>query len=416
MEPLVSQAFGIGNHKLCTQYLQRCRFFTFAVFVVVLPVFSCSGRIFLYLGQEASVAAKTTLPAMVYWVYALIMRNNGISFFFLRGLGDFSIVLMIVVSNIVHVSAAIIFAVFLDMGIDGIAIAMALQASGSYFIVHRHLAFASLVKNQPLVDLMFFTTEALQDLRSYAELAIPSVIVLSCEMLYWEFTTIIIVWFGAIFLVASSSTESLNEFIFIVGVSTASSATSLVSRALGAGYVRQARFLTLLGIVFMLALWSACSIPLFVFSRGIARVYSSDPEVVAIMVPLLHLCGLTGFFKSSQIIAAALLRAMTKHKIVAFTQFVVYYIIALPLGYYLAFSRGLGIVGIFNGFVVGSTIGAIVLVSIASTVDFDEITQETQARLEKDAAETQDMKAALGVLDGSAGGTPCGSIGGGAAS
>eukprot|EP00401_Gymnodinium_catenatum_P047418 CAMPEP_0117492642 /NCGR_PEP_ID=MMETSP0784-20121206/18689_1 /TAXON_ID=39447 /ORGANISM="" /LENGTH=69 /DNA_ID=CAMNT_0005287473 /DNA_START=527 /DNA_END=733 /DNA_ORIENTATION=+ len=67
------------------------------------------------------------------------------------------------------------------------------------------------------------------------------------------------------------------------------------------------------------------------------------------MVTLLHLNGLAGFFKSSQIMAAALLRAMTKHKVVAGTQFVVYYLIALPLGYYLAFSRGFGIVGIFNG-------------------------------------------------------------------
>jgi len=65
---------------------------------------------------------------------------------------------------------------------------------------------------------------------------------------------------------------------------------------------------------------------------------------------------------------------------------------------------------------VGLTIAAVVLVSIVSTVDFDKITQETQARLEKDAAEENEAKAALEALNNNAGGTPRGSIGGGAAS
>jgi len=385
MDTVVSQAFGAGDQALCLAYMQRCRFLCLILLVVVLPLFWFSEPILVLFGQEVDVALRTATPARLFWIGGSFFQMTSASFIFLKNVGDLSMIWVFAASNVVHLSSAFFFAIHMDWGITGIATAMVFQSGFVTSCIQYHLVNKSIVKDAPLVQKLGFTVESLDGIWDYIALAIPAALSSACESWFWEINTMIIGWLGAVNLAAQSSTQSMVATLMIICASTAGSGTTLVARALGSGHPRRSRMISFIGIVTITLMWGVCAVFLFVTDRPLARVFNSNPKVLNLMYTLLHISAATGFMTCAQLIAGSVLKAMLKHRLVATIQFFNYYIIALPLGYYLAFSAGHGIFGIYNGLMVAMMLSSLTLIGVASTMDFDVLTMQTKARLEQDS-------------------------------
>jgi len=386
MDTVVSQAYGAGDQALCMTYMQRCRFLVICLLVVVLPLFWFSEPILLLFGQEADVALRTAVPARLFWFGGFWFQMTSVSFIFLKNIGDLSTIWMFAACNIVHLGCAFFFALHLDMGVVGIGIAMAAQNFSLSLCMHYHLVFKSAVKDFALVQKIFATVDSMDGLLDYIVIGIPAALSSACESWYWELNTVTIGWLGSVSLAAHSSTTSLVGTAMIICACTAGSGTTLVSRALGSGHPRAARAISFYSIVTIMSMWFVCAIILLVFDRQIARAFNGNAEVLNIMYTLIHIQALASFLACGQLIAGSVLKAMLKHRMVAFIQCFNYYICALPIGYLLAFKADLGVAGTYCGFLVGMMLAAVTLIGVLSTVDFDKMTAETKARLDKDAA------------------------------
>jgi len=112
------------------------------------------------------------------------------------------------------------------------------------------------------------------------------------------------------------------------------------------------------------------------------------------MIPLFHCFSRSGFAGLTQFAANGILKAMAKQKQVAIVHFCVYYLLAIPLGYYMTFTRGYGIPGIFNAFGVGICIAAVVFVTLVMVVtDFEQAVEETAVRLKEDVKNVEENQA-----------------------
>jgi len=388
MDTVVSQAFGAGDQALCLAYMQRCRFLVLCLLVFVFPLFWFSEPILLMFGQEAEVAVRTATPAKLFWLGGSFFQMTSVSFIFLKNIGDLSMIWVFAGSNVVHLSSACFFAIYLDLGITGIALAMVFQSFFVTSCIQYHLCNKSAVKDFPLVEKIAFTSRGLEGILEYIALGIPSALSSACESWYWEINTMIIGWLGAVSLAAHSSTQSMVATLMIICASTAGSGTTLVSRALGSGHPRRSRMISFISIASIILMWGVAAFGLLVGDRVLARVFNSNPEVLDIMYILLHCAAVTGFLTCTQLIAGSVLKAMLKHRLVATIQFFNYYIVALPLGYFLAIPINFGIFGIWNALLVAMVLAALTLVGVLSSVDFEDMTRITKTRLEQDAKDS----------------------------
>jgi MATE family multidrug resistance protein len=99
----------------------------------------------------------------------------------------------------------------------------------------------------------------------------------------------------------------------------------------------------------------------------LGRLYTRDPEVLAVVALLLPIAAVFQVFDGLQVVGAGVLRGAADTTFPAASALVGYWALALPAGWYLAFHAGLGTRGFWWGFTVGlGTVAILLLLRIAA--------------------------------------------------
>jgi MATE family multidrug resistance protein len=138
----------------------------------------------------------------------------------------------------------------------------------------------------------------------------------------------------------------------------ASAATIRVGYFLGARDFKNMKLsvYTLLGMA-MLFMFAAAGV--FIIGREwLPALYVHDDEVTAIASSLLMVAAVFQLSDGAQVVCASALRGLQDVKIPSIFVFVSYWIIALPLGYWLTYSMAFGATGVWLGLLIGLTLTA----------------------------------------------------------
>ncbi|MEM6801983.1 MAG: MATE family efflux transporter [Bacteroidota bacterium] len=102
---------------------------------------------------------------------------------------------------------------------------------------------------------------------------------------------------------------------------------------------------------------------LFITGKNwLPALYVDDSKVLLISAQLMIIGGLFQIFDGVQAVGLSVLRGMQDVRIPTIIAFISYWIIALPVGYLLAFNFGFGVNGIWYGFVISLGFAAFALV------------------------------------------------------
>lgn len=173
---------------------------------------------------------------------------------------------------------------------------------------------------------------------------------------------LLIGWLGAIPLAAHqiAMTCASTAFMFPLGIALAS--TVRIAQANGAG---RPELLRPIGI----GSWSICAALMAVFaciflvaSEPIARAFVVEPEVIRLASSLLVIAGVFQLVDGVQVVGSGLLRGLRDTTGPMAITVAAYWIVALPLGAWLAFHNGMGARGIWIGLATGLAIAATLLV------------------------------------------------------
>ena len=109
----------------------------------------------------------------------------------------------------------------------------------------------------------------------------------------------------------------------------------------------------------------ACAGLVFVsIPKVIARVFSPDPAVVRVGATLLLVAAAFQLFDGVQVVTTGALRGAGDTKTPMLANFVAYWFIGIPLGYFLCFRLGWGALGVWIGLCTGLMIvGSALLIS-----------------------------------------------------
>jgi MATE family multidrug resistance protein len=192
-------------------------------------------------------------------------------------------------------------------------------------------------------------------------LGIPSGAQFIFEVAAFDFSLIMMGWLGTKIQAAHMIAINLATVSYMTTSGLAAAATVRVGYFLGSNDLENlktaARTLLLMAITVM-----ACWTLIFILGRHVLPfIYIEDIEVIRIASTLLIIAGLFQLADGTQVVCASALRGLQDVKIPSLLIFVAYWIIGLPLGYWLAFGMNLGGTGVWLGLLIGLTITATAL-------------------------------------------------------
>jgi len=99
-----------------------------------------------------------------------------------------------------------------------------------------------------------------------------------------------------------------------------------------------------------------------ILRAGIPALFAREADVIALAAAVFPVVATFQFFDGVQVVGGAVLRAMGRPVPAAIFNLVGYYACAIPLGAWLAFGAGMGLVGLWSGLAVGLALVATALV------------------------------------------------------
>ncbi|MRJ07946.1 MATE family efflux transporter [Ornithobacterium rhinotracheale] len=150
-------------------------------------------------------------------------------------------------------------------------------------------------------------------------------------------------------------------FMLCIGISTA--ATVRVGNQFGLKHFKNLRKAGFSAIVMTMMIMTISGISFIIFRHILPEFYTENPAVIGIASQLLIIAALFQLADGTQVTALGSLRGMQDVFIPAMITLVAYFVIALPLGYFLTITKGMGALGMWIGLGSGLIFSAIALVS-----------------------------------------------------
>lgn len=363
--PIVAAADGEGNKNKIIDALRHGFLINIITGVILFLVIASSGRLLYWLDQPEEVVTEA-----IPYLNIIALSMIPLMFFqtfreFAEGLSLTRISMIVVIfSNVINVvlNYVLIYGKmgFPELGLNGAGwasfisrVVMGLWMAAYIFYGHRtkiyRAGFAIGNYSRKLINKML-------------HIGIPAGMQYIFEVSAFGFSAIMMGWLGTTALAAHQIAINLATVSYMTTSGLAIAASIRVGNQFGKRDIpnlRAAAFsLLTLALIFM-SLWAI----LFIAGRYfLPTLYINDAEVIQVAAPLLIIAGLFQISDGTQVVSAGALRGMQDVKIPTVLIFAAYWIIALPLGYWFAFTLEFGAMGIWSGLLIGLTLTGTALV------------------------------------------------------
>ncbi len=362
--PLVAISVGANQWEQCGIYFRQSLLVNFFIGTILMIAIYFVADIIKYFHQPEGVIfyARSYMKILSFSVLPLMLFQTYKQF--IEGL-SFTKPAMVVtlLANIVNIFGNWVFIFgklgMPKLGLDGAGLSTlfcrAFMGFAMMYYVMKSSEFSSYNVN------FHFKNINIPVIKKILNLGLPSGFQYFFEIGAFSFAIIMIGWLGAKQLAAHQIAINLASisYMAVLGISTAGGIR--VGNAVGrqnTAEIRRAGFVALLSGSFIMIVSGI----IFITMRNILpALYISDEKVVQIASSLLIIAALFQLSDGTQAVGLGILRGLTDVKIPTFITFISYWLIGLPIGYFLGFKFDYGVQGIWVGLLLGLTSSAILL-------------------------------------------------------
>jgi multidrug resistance protein, MATE family len=198
-------------------------------------------------------------------------------------------------------------------------------------------------------------------IRRLITLGLPAAIQFTLESGVFALVTALIARLGAVPLASHQIALNTVALTYMVPLGVASAAAVRVGQAIGRKNPQAAGDAGSTAIFLGAAFMTAAGVVLLAVPKWIARMYTPDETVIRSTVLLLAAGAAFQLFDGIQTVATGALRGAGDTRTPMFCHFTAYWIIGLPLGAWLCFSRAWGAFGLWAGLSLALILIGIVL-------------------------------------------------------
>lgn len=167
---------------------------------------------------------------------------------------------------------------------------------------------------------------------------------------------------GTLSVTASAAHQvaiNIAATIFMIPFGLSMAISQRVGKAVGQGSMSDARFRGFLGTGLCTLIMTCTAILIFTIPEFIVGIYSADVEVKKMAVSLIFMAGVFQISDGLQVGGFGALRGLKDTRIPMVVNFISYWLIGFPVGYYLGITLNYGPEGLWVGLISGLSIAAI---------------------------------------------------------
>lgn len=198
---------------------------------------------------------------------------------------------------------------------------------------------------------------------SLLAIGIPAALQILLEVGAFAVGALIVGWLGKTALAAHQIALSCAATSFMVPLGLSMATAIRVGQAMGNGDFARVRPIGFTSLALSLGAMTITALGYHFLGARIAAGFVSDPAVIALAARLLAVVALFQLMDGLQVVSGGALRGLSDATFPLAAAFVAYWIVGVPLGYFAAFHRGWGAVGIWSGFALSLSIVAALLVA-----------------------------------------------------
>jgi MATE family multidrug resistance protein len=247
---------------------------------------------------------------------------------------------------------------FPKMGLIGAGlstlIARVLMAACMLSFILLHHQYKQFIRVKEHVNRMQF-------LKQIFTIGLPSGFQFFFEIAAFSAAGIIIGWIGKNEQAAHHVALNIASVTYMIATGISAAGSILVGDALGRknkpDIIRSGKAALIIATLFM----GFCALVFSLCSKLIVGFYMDDVLVTDMAIYLLLIAAVFQLSDGIQCVGLGILRGIGDTKIPTLITIVAYWIIGIPVGYYLAFSCGMSLYGIWIGLLIGLTFSAAML-------------------------------------------------------
>ena len=360
--PIVSHLIGKKREEEIPVIVRQ--FLYIAVFISIILVIALNtlaAPIVDSLGMDAKIATitKNYLYYESFGVLSIFLYVVLRSFMDSLGLTRLSMIMMII-SVPVNVTLAygFIFGKFgmPELGGAGNAVAVSLTYTVLFFI-----ALFLTLKHPKINKYQIFKKEGIR-FKYWGEifkLGIPIAIATALETVVFSTLSLMVSRFDTTIIASHQAALNFSGFLYSLPVSVANTATIIVAYHVGAKNYKLAKSYTALSVALGVISSGIAGLIVLLFDTQIPYLYSTDSGVIDLTAHLLIFAIGFALCDSFASALAGVLRGYKKVVPICVAMFVGYYIVGIPVAYYLVFTKGVGIDGLWIGWIIGLAVYAL---------------------------------------------------------
>ena len=365
LTPLIAQASGRKDKDECGKLLSNSLIINVitGLFLYALIHFGTLSVID-HLGQSAEVVAYAK-PYLGYLALSIVPLMIFQTFKqFAEGLGFTMQAMRIsIIGNLINIVLGVIFVKGMfgiePMGVKGVGISTLIDrvlmalVMGLYVLRSHHF-------NSYLLKFKFFIIDKVR-CTQIIKIGAPVAMQYIFEISAFSGAAVLIGTIGTAEQAAHQIAISLAALTYMVASGIASSATIKTGNYLGEKSFTDLRRSAIASyhVVILFMIFTAL---LFMFASSLLPYfYTKDVHVVQIAAQLLIIAGFFQLFDGTQVVGLGVLRGIGDVNVPTYITFLSYWIIGIPLGYFLGIHLNLGVNGIWYGLTVGLLTASILL-------------------------------------------------------
>ncbi|CAO2034456.1 unnamed protein product [Urochloa humidicola] len=380
LDTLCGQAFGAKQYSLLGIYKQRAILVLTLVSVAVAVIWSYTGKILLFFGQDPEIAAGA--GSYIRWMIPALFAYGPLQCH-IRFLQTQSIVLPVMVSSgataLSHLLVCWLLVYKIGLGYKGAALASAISYLTNVSILAIYVRLSPACKN----TWRGLAKEAFHDIPNFLKLGVPSALMVCLE--WWSFELVVLLS-GLLpnpRLETSVMSISLNlgSLLFMIPFGLSAAISTRVSNELGAGRLQDARLATRVAMVVALFVGVLIGIVMVLARNFWGYAYSNEEEVVGYIARMIPILAVGFVFDDLQCVLSGVVRGCGWQKIGACVNLGSYYLIGIPAAFCFAFIYHLGGMGLWYGIICALIVQMLLLLSITLCSNWEKEALKAKDRL-----------------------------------
>jgi MATE family multidrug resistance protein len=345
LDTLCAQAYGSGKRKLVGLQTQRMIFFLWVCTIPIGVVWIASPWLL-----RAIVPDRRTADLAGLYLQIILAGAPGYAAFesgkrYLQAQGIFHASLyVLLIAAPLNALMNYLFVWQFNMGFKGAPIAVAIIDNVLPLLLLAYIRFFGGRSCWP-----GFTRHAWQNWGPMVRLALPGLLMVEAEVLAFEILTLAASYFGTTVLAAQSVVVTATSITWQIPFPVSIATSTRIANLIGASLPEAAKVSAKVGMYMSAVIGVFNFLVLALLRNQIPRLFSSDPEVIAIVAHVLPICAAFQLFDALAANCNGILRGIGRQEIGGWVQLGCYYAIAMPISMGTAFGAGWGIEGLWLG-------------------------------------------------------------------